>query len=445
MPPTRSNSNASPPEHLVTAYLHSLTLTNPNLTLDATNKTLSVRPTPNQPTTVSVISGAATRHSPYIASFVGPGLLTACIGCNGSHSPFPYDSAEHVRTAIQERVLTTRRVLFIIPPYGVDEVFIRNAALKAKRHDPTIQFECLTAPSTLPLDPDREFQRPAAGLSPLLLKICSATAARGYSLEEVLRVGRLVVKNLLSVGSSLRPDAPDGLASSPSEPDMSSRVRDMVARMLDPKLRDPSFVELNSNEAVLHVSGHRGLTILEMGAITSEAVKQMARWQVRPVRIYTESVSELSGRGHERVQDRNFALTILNVCNTDIGGPSMIQLLDAPAEAVGWTAFVKSTSWEAKNTRLWDQNVQSVRPSGLRCNADVIWRAATNASRALVAYARLNQLAGRDRGCVYESWHGDAAAPARQNSHAQDIWKCAKGMPNLLPPNPLSPVNLTLV
>src|SRR2546421_2748936 len=184
MPAAWSNGNASPPEHLVTAYLHSLTLTSPNLTLDATNKTLSVRPTPHQPNDVSVISGAATRHSPYIASFVGPGLLTACIGCNGSHSTFSSDGAEHVRTAIQERALATRRILFIIPPYGVDEIFIRNAALKAKRCDPTIQFECLIAPSTLPLNPDGEFQRPGAGLSPLLLKICSATAARGYSLEE---------------------------------------------------------------------------------------------------------------------------------------------------------------------------------------------------------------------------------------------------------------------
>jgi triose/dihydroxyacetone kinase / FAD-AMP lyase (cyclizing) len=429
MPPTRSNSNTSPPEHLITAYLHSLTLTNPNLTLDATNKTLSVRPTPNQPSTVSVISGAAIRYSPYIASFVGPGLLTACIGCNGSQSPFPSDSAEHVRAAIQERVLTTRRVLFIIPPYGVDEIFIRNAALKAKRRDSTIQFECLTAPSTLPLGPDREFQRPGAGLSPLLLKICSATAARGYSLEEVLRVGKLVVKNLLSVGSNLRLDLQDGPSSSPSEPDMSSRVRDMVSRMLDPKLRDPGFVEVNSNETVLHISGHKGLTMLEMGAITSEAVKQMEHWHIRPVRIYTESVSELSGPGHERVQDRNFAITILNVCNTDIGGPSMIQLLDAPAEAAGWTAFAKGTSWEAKNTRLWERNVQLVRPSGLTCKAEVIWRAATNGSRAVVAYAKRNKLTG---GYPYESWYGDDAAPARQNSHAQDIWNCAKGMRNLL-------------
>src|SRR5205814_10496205 len=132
----------------------------------------------------------------------------------------------------------------------------------------------------------------------------------------------------------------------------------MASQTLDPDLRSPSVVDVNSNEAVLHISGHKGLTMLEMGAITSEAAEQMEHWHIRPVRIYTESVSELSGRGRERAQDRNFVITILNVCNTDIGGPSMIQLLDAPAEAVGWTAFVKSTSWEAKDTtRLWERNV----------------------------------------------------------------------------------------
>jgi triose/dihydroxyacetone kinase / FAD-AMP lyase (cyclizing) len=418
MPPTHSNSICNPPNHLINAYLQSLTLTNPNLTLDATNKTLSVRPTPNQPRTVSIISGSALHHSPYIASFVGPGLLTACIGIS---APKPHDPIEHVRIAIQERVLTTQRVLFIVPQYGMDEFIIQSAALSAKRHDPTLQFEHLNAPHTLP---GPELGRPGAGL-PLLLKICSATAARGYSLEEVSRVGKLVVKNLLSVDSVWRPGQQDGAGFSPSEPDMSQRVRHMISRMLDPKLRMPGLVEVNSNEVVLHISGHSGLTMLEMGAITSEAVKQMEYWHVRPVRIYTESVSELSVLGRQGVRDRDFTITILNVCNTDIGGPSMIQLLDAPAEAAGWTAFVKGTSWEAKNTRLLERNVQWVRPSGLKCNPQVIWRAATNGSRAVVAFAKRNKLA---RGYPYQSWDGDAAAPMQQNNHAQDIWNCAKGM-----------------
>ena len=291
-----------------------------------------------------------------------------------------------------------------------------------------MQFEQLTAPSTLQLGPGPKLpDRPGAGL-PLLLKICAATAARGYSIQEVLRVGELVVKNLLSVGSNLRPDLND---SGPdfdrlAEPDMSLRVRHMVSRMLDQKFRHPGFVEVNSNEAVLLISGHSGLTMLEMGAITSEVVQQLLYWHVRPVRIYTESVSVLSVLGQEGIRNRDFAITILNVCNTDIGGPSMIQLLDAPAEAAGWTAFVQGKSWEAKNTRLWESNLLWVRPSGLRCDPQVVWRAATNGSRAVVAFAKRNKLAGS---YPYETWYGESAARPGQNSHAQDIWSSARGRP----------------
>jgi len=422
MTPTRPNLNTSLPEHLVNAYLHSLTITNPNLTLDAISRTLSVRPAPNQQSTVSVISGSALTSSPYIASFVGPGLLTACIG---KSFIVPFDPVEHVRIAIQERVLTTQKVLFIVPQYGDDKSILQDVAFSAKCKDPKMQFELLTAPNTLQLGPGPKLKhRPGAGL-PLLLKICSATAAAGYSLKEVLRVGKLVVKNLISVGSNLRPDLHDGTESSPSEPNMSLRVRHMILGMLHPKLRCPDFVQVNSNEVVLHVSGHSGLTVLELGAITAEVVKQMEHWNVRPVRIYTESVSESSLLGRQGIPSKDFAITILNVCNTDIGGPSMIQLLDAPVEAAGWTAFVKGRSWEAKTTRLWERNVQWVRPSGLKCNPEMIWRGVTTGSRAVVAFAKRNKLAG---GYPYESWYGDDEAAAGQNSHAQDVWKSAKGM-----------------
>ena len=424
MPSPRTEPDSPPPDHLFSAYLHSLTPTNPNLTLDATNKTLSVRPTPNQTPTVSVISGSALRFTPYIASFVGPGLLTACIG---SKTPAPSDPAEHVRIAIQERVLTSPRVLFIVPQHGDDEEIVEDAGLSVKSHEPMMQFEKLTVPDTLQLGPGSTLsERPAAGL-PLLLKICSATAASGYSLQEVLRVGKLVAKNLLSVGSNLR----SGLAERGpdyerlAEPDMPSRVRHMISRMLDQKLRHPDFVEVNSNEVVLLINGHSGLTMLEMGAITSEVVEQLKYWHIRPVRIYTESVSALSVLGREGTRNRDFAITILNVCNTDIGGPSMIQLLDAPAEAAGWTAFVKGNSWEAKNTRIWERKVQWVKPSGLKCDPQAIWRAATNGSRGVVAFAKRNKLEG---GYPYGTWYGDSGVPPGENDHGQDIWTCAKGM-----------------
>lgn len=47
-----------------------------------------------------------------------------------------------------------------------------------------------------------------------------------------------------------------------------------------------------------------------------------------------------------------FSISILNVVNTNLGGPSMLQLLDAPSEAAGWTAPIRKETWEEKSAEV---------------------------------------------------------------------------------------------
>jgi hypothetical protein len=104
-PPKMSTKHFLPtsPTDLVTASLHSLTLTNPGLALDRPNKILYRRPgygPPPPQQRVHVISGGGSGHEPSFAGMVGPGLLSAAVAGTVFASP----GAEQVRVAITGRV-----------------------------------------------------------------------------------------------------------------------------------------------------------------------------------------------------------------------------------------------------------------------------------------------------------------------------------------------------
>lgn len=121
---------------------------------------------------------------------------------------------------------------------------------------------------------------------------------------------------------------------------------------------------------------------MELGSVVAEVVAQLlADYSIRPVRVLAGSyMTSLNGNG--------FSITLLNVVNTDIGGPSMIELLDDPCEAVGWTAPIQTTTWERKNQRTLDQEVKGEaideRPSGLKMDANAAAEALVKGLNAVV-------------------------------------------------------------
>lgn len=83
-----------------------------------------------------------------------------------------------------------------------------------------------------------------------------------------------------------------------------------------------------------------------------------------------------------------FSISLLNVVNTDIGGPSMIELLDYPCEATGWAAPIQKTTWEAKNTATREDttgSVESIKPSDLKTDPIAFSDTLTSGLQAVVA------------------------------------------------------------
>lgn len=118
------------PTHLVHTALHSLTLTNPSVAFDLTNKIIYRRPTKEllDKPTVSIISGGGSGHEPAFAGFVGKGFLTAGVAGTIFASP----NTLQVQRAIMSRVPTEKGVLVITFNYTGDVLNFGLAAEKAK-------------------------------------------------------------------------------------------------------------------------------------------------------------------------------------------------------------------------------------------------------------------------------------------------------------------------
>lgn len=240
----------------------------------------------------------------------------------------------------------------------------------------------------------------------LVHKITGALAASGASLENVYKVGKLTADNIVSVGASLHhvhvpgrvpPNAADALAvdeveigmgihneagSERAKVDLPELVETMLRQLLDTKDKDRAFLNVNSNEVVLMINNLGAVSVLELGGITTEVVTQLEKtYNIKPVRVLAGTyMTSLNGLG--------FSISILNVVNTDIGGPSMLQLLDAPSEASGWAAPIRKETWEAKSTQTREAPTstgEEVKSTGLKINPKTAKTALTTGLERVIA------------------------------------------------------------
>jgi dihydroxyacetone kinase len=91
--------------------------------------------------------------------------------------------------------------------------------------------------------------------------------------------------------------------------------------------------------------------MLELAGILNEIHTQLREdWGIVPVRVISGTfLTSLNGMG--------FSASLLKLEDTGLGkGKSMLELLDAPSEAVGWTAAIKTPTWEADNSGTMDKH-----------------------------------------------------------------------------------------
>lgn len=378
------------PTELVNAALHSLTLTNPSLSLDAPNKIIYRHPSNPDATIpkVSLISGGGSGHEPAFAGLVGQGLLTASVAGTIFASP----SAEQVRRAILTRVPTAKGVLVITMNYTGDVLNFGMAVEKAKAAGVKAEFFAIGDDVGVGRKKGGKVGRRGIAGGVLVLKMCGALAEVGGSLEEVYGLAELAAANLVSVGASLERVHVPGRAVEESNSDeqiargeieigmgihnepgsqrraasLPELVKIMLAQLLDPNDEDRSYVRIDpSDQILLFVNNLGGVSPLELGGITAEVHSQLdGDYKLRTVRVLSGTfLTSLNGMG--------FSLSILKLVDTKLGaGKSMLDLIDLPSEATGWAAPISSSTWAAKRAETTEQPENTAqtpqsRPSNL--------------------------------------------------------------------------------
>lgn len=384
----------------MTTALQSITLTNPTTAFDAENKIIYLRPNAAA-AQVSVVSGGGSGHEPSFAAFVGPGLLSGAVAGTIFASP----SAEQIRRCLLERVETAKGVLVVVMNYTGDVLNFGMAVEKAKAAGRDVEMLVVADDAGVGRAQGGKVGRRGIAGTVLVQKVAGALAARGASLKEVYKAARGVAENVVSIGSSLSHVHVPGRAASEAEDelkqdeveigmgihnepgseritaDLPDMVKTMLKYMLDMSDKDRAFLSVqSSDETVLLINNLGGVSVLELGGITTEIVTQLERsYSIKPVRI-------LSGTFMTSLNGLGFSISLLKVTNLGIGTP-LLELLDAPAEASGWSAAVNSRTWSSRPSQTREAGAgagQGNKPSGLQLNSKLANKALAQALERVI-------------------------------------------------------------
>ncbi|KAJ4515548.1 hypothetical protein HRR83_004762 [Exophiala dermatitidis] len=224
----------------------------------------------------------------------------------------------------------------------------------------------------------------------LVAKICNALVKVGYDVTNVRKVAKLVTDNMMTASpTQVRPvDDPSLVENSDS---LKSELLDEPARavglllqgLLDRKTsRSRSrTVQMNSNEPVVLINQSSRLDRNTFSRVVDETVSQLQhQWNIWPVRVYGGAFVEME------TDDDGYCITLLNVVNTDIGGPSMVQLLDEPCDAPEWCSFTRREAWRERDLLYRDQGepASAVSEGNVEEDVDVLNRPSASLDDASV-------------------------------------------------------------
>lgn len=282
---------------------------------------------------VALISGGGSGHEPAHAGYVGRGMLDAAVCGQIFSSP----GADEVYDAIKA-VATDAGVLLIIKNYSGDVMNFEMAAELAaadgiKVDKIVVNDDVAVEGSTYTVG-----RRGIAG-TVFVHKIVGAAAEKGYSLEELRKLGEKVIDNVKTMGMSLEPcfvpttgrksfdiandEVEIGLGIH-GEPG-THREKIKSAEIHVKQLLDEIFKHSNAktdDEVAVMVNGLGATTLIEL-YIANKTVKEFL--DEREINIY----KTLVGNFMTSIDMEGFSISILKL------DEEMKELLDAQSDTVG--------------------------------------------------------------------------------------------------------------
>jgi dihydroxyacetone kinase len=322
---------------------------------------------------------------------------------------FASPSAEQVRRAVMERVDQEKGVLVITMNYTGDVLNFGMAAEKAKAAGVKTEFYAIADDVGVGRAKGGKVGRRGIGGGIMVMKIAGALAEAGWvfqeligwvivadhvhsgSLEEVYNIAKLTASNTVSVGASLEhvhvpgraipdPNSDEiipqedievgmGIHNEPGshrvQASLPELIKIILAQLLDQKDGDRAYIKVGpSDKFVLFLNNLGGVSTLELSGICAEVTLQLKQdYNIEPVRtIQGTFLTSLNGMG--------FSVSMLKLVDTGLGsGKSLIELLDAPSEAVGWAAPIRTETWDNRSDATMQKSAgkaEDAKPSNLK-------------------------------------------------------------------------------
>ena len=140
--------------------------------------------------------------------------------------------------------------------------------------------------------------------------------------------------------------------------DLPGLVKTMLAQLLDTNDTDRAFIDIKPNDdVILMINNFGGISPLELSGITYEVCTQLEDYKLNSKRVLVGMyMTSLNGMG--------FSISIMK--EFDTGSKSLLELLDAPVAATGWSDALPASVWS--NGAHQSSEVKSARDDTKSCN-----------------------------------------------------------------------------
>ncbi|KAK8001293.1 hypothetical protein PG991_013515 [Apiospora marii] len=371
---------------LVPKYLRAFTAANPHLGLIESERVVYEKG--HDRGAVSVISGGGSGHEPGWSGYVGAGALAAAACGDIFASP----STKQILAAIRATPSDEGHIL-MITNYTGDKLHFGLAAERAKADGTCKNIAVVPLTDDVSLGRSksavvgrrgmpghiiREFCSHPYHRVPLgvtdkrkAAKIASAAAHKKYPFDRCVKLAQAVNAEVVSIGSALdhchvpgrakHETLPSdvlvvgaGIHNEPGAQRLSPfpPVEDLVSHCLkllcDPNDPERSFVDFHDNDSVvLLINNYGGVSNLELGALTDEAMVQLSRtWSIKPARV-------LSGSFETSLNGPGFSISLCNLTNAAnaVSAPvkELLELFDMKTDAVHWPNVSSPEAYEAQD------------------------------------------------------------------------------------------------
>lgn len=309
----------------------------------------------------AVISGGGSGHEPLHAGFVGENFLAAAVCGDVFASPSTKQILNAVKLANKDK--NCKGVVLVVKNYTGDVLHFGLASERAR----SLGISCKTAVVGEDVSVNSKFvgRRALAGtvLAHKIISAFATTQAEKCEIDDVVAVGEIVNKNMITIGAALdhckvpgrkfESDLKDNqmelglgihnepgvetLEPIPSVEDLIEKK--MLARLFKKEGKDTSFVDISSkDEVLLLVNNLGGLSNFAISSIVYKTLDLLKKdYQVKPKIV-------LAGTYVTAFDSAGFSLTLLNLsnCNKSLKEKynieSVCELLNLESDAPGWSS-----------------------------------------------------------------------------------------------------------